>query len=194
MTGAVSALRRNTRRAEHPLLSGDGRRCDVRLTRDGRALAVHQRYHLRGKALQPLNTFAAGLAAEIEDQLVHADRREGAEPIRSDSVIVFAARAQVAAKSGSAPWTSHSPKPPTPKAEAVDHRRQHHATRSIRPGRARARRRQLSRHRPDAYPSLRRGPGNKEVSCLAHCFSCPTRCPHAIEGRSVPERCGIGER
>jgi len=47
---------------------------------------------------------------------------------------------------------------------------------------------------PLLLPSLRRHRGNKEVSCLAHCFSCPTRCPHAIEGRSAPERCGIGER
>ncbi len=35
---------------------------------------VHQRHHLGGEALQAFDTFGDRLAAEVEDQLVHADR------------------------------------------------------------------------------------------------------------------------
>src|ERR1700693_1709981 len=40
-------------------------------------LAAYQRHNLRREALETLNALGDGLAAEIEDQLVHADRREG---------------------------------------------------------------------------------------------------------------------
>ena len=42
----------------------------------GRALAAYQRGHVSGEPLQTLDALRNGLAAAIEDQLVHADRRE----------------------------------------------------------------------------------------------------------------------
>jgi hypothetical protein len=52
---------------------------------DGRALAAHQRYHLGGEALQALDAFGDGLAAEVKDLLVHAASREGAD-VTSDVI------------------------------------------------------------------------------------------------------------
>src|SRR5258708_19182133 len=42
----------------------------------GLGLAVHQRDYISGEPLQTLDALRNGLAAAIEDQLVHADRRE----------------------------------------------------------------------------------------------------------------------
>ena len=42
----------------------------------GLGLAVHQRDYVSGEPLQALDALRNGLAAAIENQLVHADRRE----------------------------------------------------------------------------------------------------------------------
>jgi hypothetical protein len=48
----------------------------VSSARSAGALAVHQRDYVSGEPLQALDALRNGLAATIEDQLVHADRRE----------------------------------------------------------------------------------------------------------------------
>ena len=42
----------------------------------GQPLPVYQRGYVAGKLLQPLDAFCNGLAAAIEDELMHTDRRE----------------------------------------------------------------------------------------------------------------------
>src|SRR5260370_12299000 len=44
-----------------------------------RASAVHQRDYVGGEPLQALDALRDGLAATLEDQLVHADRRESSD-------------------------------------------------------------------------------------------------------------------
>jgi hypothetical protein len=48
----------------------------VSSARSAGALAVHQRDYVSGEPLQALDALRNGLAAAIEDQLVHADRCE----------------------------------------------------------------------------------------------------------------------
>ena len=48
-------------------------------------LAAYQRHNLRREALETLNALGDRLSAKIEDQLVHADRREGAD-VTSDVI------------------------------------------------------------------------------------------------------------
>src|SRR5712664_3418399 len=43
------------------------------------ALAVHERDYVSSEPLQALDALCNGLAAAIEDQLVHADRRESSD-------------------------------------------------------------------------------------------------------------------
>src|SRR5260370_35387051 len=69
---------------------------------------LHQRHHLGSEALQALDAFGDALAAEVEDQLVHADRGERTD-VAGVVMVVAGAAAAVCLAGRKRRWCSTAP-------------------------------------------------------------------------------------